>query len=272
MPYYVYLYYVGKNLVYIGKATENPYTRYRKHIEKEQTWNTGDFSAVDHVGIIYFYTQVEMEICELYQIATKKPIWNTQDVYPHVRPKIKVCNIPKEKKYTIQEFVRKYGYGNSARMQYDDFGAIYYTKEEINRIKKERVRPKHPEGFVNLYFVMSELVYIDSTAGSRGTKQFIKHYQRLIELGADFSKVDRIETYRFRTGAEVKIFEKYITMKERPSWLTCDESIQELTLDGIPQPVIRMDEEIKEELRQMDADMRNLNKTIELHNRRINRK
>lgn len=218
--YYVYLYYIGDVLVYIGKATGNPYTRYWNHVKKEHTWQSGCFSAVNKVGIIHFHSQAEMEICELFLIVTKKPLWNTRDVYPTIEPLLNVRNIPEEKIYSIKEFFVCYGNNKANNMHvfediFTELDVEYYRKQQLLQS-----RTHHPEGRVYLYYAGTELMYISSSVGHLKHKQFVAHFETLARNGADFSIVDRIDVLSFATNAEANIYEKYCMATKCPRWMT----------------------------------------------------
>lgn len=218
--YYVYLYYIGNILVYIGKSTGNPYMRYWNHVKKEHTWQSGCFSAVNKVGIIYFDSQAEMEICELFLIVTRKPLWNTKDVYPMITPEIKVSNIPDEKLYSVEEFLVRYGNKNANKLQLldisdSDIDLAYYKEKQLLQCRTTR-----PGGCMYLYYAGEELMYISSSVGYLKHKQFVAHFENLSQNGANFAIVDRIDLLSFSTNAEANIYEKYCMATKHPLWMS----------------------------------------------------
>lgn len=222
--YYVYLYYIDDILVYIGKATGNPYTRYWNHVKKEHTWQSGCFSEVNKVGIIRFDSQVEMEICELFLIVTRKPLWNTKDVYPNIEPALMVWNIPDEKIFSIEEFLVHYGNKNAKNMHVLD---PFFTKLDVEyyrNLQLVQFRTNRPEGRIYLYYTGENLMYISSSVGYLKHKQFVAHFEALSQNGANFSTVDRIDMLLFPTNAEASIYEKYCMATKCPLW-QCDNPL-----------------------------------------------
>lgn len=253
--YYVYLYYIGDLLVYIGKATGNPYTRYWNHVKKEHTWQSGYFSAVNRIGIIPFLNQAEMEICEIFLIVTKKPLWNTRDVYPTLTPTLQVWNIPKEKIYSIEEFLVRYGNKNAKNMPifeeiFTELDVKYYKEQQLCQSRTLR-----PEGKIYLYYAGTELMYISSSVGQFNHKRFVTHFEALARNGANFSIVDRIDMYTFPTNAEANIYEKYCIATKCPQWL-CDNPLWNCRMDiQISNPLVLEslpEEHVKRLCREMD--------------------
>lgn len=217
--YYVYLYYIGDILVYVGKATGNPYTRYWNHVKKEHTLQSGCFSAVDKVGIINFSSQVDMEICELFLIVSRKPLWNTKDVYPTIQPVLKVRNIPKETIYSIDEFLVLYGNKQAKNILRFD---IIFTDMDVEYYRNQQLlqcQTKYPEGKVFMYYAGKDLMYISSSVGRLRHKQFVAHFESLARNGANFSIVDQISELSFSTNAEANIYEKYCMATKCPQWM-----------------------------------------------------
>lgn len=245
MKYFVYKYYVADHLVYVGKATGNPYTRFWSHNKKENRIRIAEFEFVDKIGIIEFNNQADMEIYELYLLVTKKPLWNERDIYPHVRSQVKIIDSPGEKFYTLQEFYNEFNNGNCGKIRsevlvYPEVEILYWTEEA-----KRKVRPKHPKGKVRLFYSGNELLYVISSAGATKTKYYNQRFNKLIQEHADFSQITRMEDYAFRTGAEVKMFEKYMIAKFHPKW-SIDEYMSEsveIMLSNIPIPQVICDEE-----------------------------
>ena len=98
--YYIYLYYCGENLLYIGYS-KHPCARYYYH-----TRNFGDrFKSIDLIKVCSAGTMKEAKFFESYYIAKFEPLFNKRD---------KICplndiGIPHYfKEYTITEFINAF--------------------------------------------------------------------------------------------------------------------------------------------------------------------
>ena len=66
---------------------------------------------------------------------------------------------------------------------------------------------------------------------------------------ADFDMISRIERYTFGTGAEAKIFEKYILASKQPMWCAIDaKSMGEphFSIENLPEPFVLEDNELSQ--------------------------
>lgn len=248
--YFVYKYYKNGSLVYVGKATGNPFTRYWNHVKKDNYKGPVPFDCVDEVGIIRFDMKMDMEICELYLIMKHKPILNELDCHPNSEPTLEVIGIPDEERYTISEFVNLFNKGNSGRIVLRN---IPFPSEMIATLengRREREKWKTDiQKYVTLYYTGETLDYLFCNASDTRMKYWVKEMAWLTEMKADFSEVDCIETYCFSTAVEAKIFSKYMFADRMPKW--CRETADIcggtcLTLSGVAMPRLYSDEEISE--------------------------
>lgn len=242
-PYYVYIYYIKDTILYIGKATENPYTRYLDHI-KTSTRNHAFWyiKYIDKVAIIPLKNKTDMEVAELYLIMKYKPIMNTREICLHIEPTLIVNRIPKPETYSMQEFFNTFGYGHKKRsleeLSEDEFKEyynidleererLYQIKHESKSEKQERYRKEwdNPEynifdnsSCITLYYRNNELMAISSDAHDWHRRSYHLLLEEYIQSNADFSSIDRISQIIAPTSIEAKIIEKYLISKKHPLW------------------------------------------------------
>lgn len=246
MKYFVYTYYVNNCLVYVGKATGNPYTRYWNHVKKDNYKGAVPFDCVDEIGIIPFESKVDMEICELFFIVTHKPILNEIDINPSLSPRLNVIGIPSEKKYSISEFLDEFNCGNSGNLTWRK---SKISEEFIRCFESRPQKNNHAEAMVSIYYIHEKVVYLNATTGRWSMREWVRLMDRFVEEKADFDMISRIERYTFGTGAEAKIFEKYILASKQPMWCAIDaKSMGEphFSIENLPEPFVLEDNELSQ--------------------------
>ena len=100
--YYIYLYFLNGELVYVGKTVD----LYRRYIEHRNDYSH-DFRYIDKVAIAKCNTEIDMDIYEIYYINKLRPKWNIRQASKGI-PTIQINNPLNFKEYNIKEFVKKY--------------------------------------------------------------------------------------------------------------------------------------------------------------------
>lgn len=243
--FFVYIYYINDIIVYIGKATKNPYLRYCSHIRKESTWLTGNFLGVNKIGLFQFNTKTEMEIAEHCLLVRHKPIWNHHNVYWGHDPQLEFVTSAAEELFTVEEFQEKFGPKNRSFWSNPgvkaDYGADEIDERRIEEQRRWQTFRGQRKGYVECYYIGDTLVHVYGTDANFGKpKVFWRRYAELKQSGANFLLVDRVEEFLFPTAAEGLAFAKYVVAKENPLWDKdlpyWHDTVDSVTLTGVPEP------------------------------------
>ncbi len=264
--HYIYLYYIDKNLVYIGKATTNPYNRFYSHC-KEAGWN--NYEYVNKIDIIELENQTEMEMLEHYLIMRDHPRWNTKDI-EQIEPQLEIRKIPNAISYDRTEFLRVFSNNSSI--------------VEVPRCPYDFSYPSSKESLLEnctgqydilVYYEDKELLFVDNPSIFLKRRQWLLYFKTLKDAGFDPMSVTRCEAYSFNTKTEAKIFYKYLIAKTKPTYMKYSDYYKDdisFELFNLPKPKIQQKRWLKDNLKQFQDVFDTLEQKIAEYNKRNRQK
>lgn len=211
--YYIYQYYINGLLVYIGKATGNPFARYASHV-KNPTAFSGGFGSITEIGIREMNSIVDMEIAEIYLISTLNPVWNHHNVELYNTVKMSINNLPQETIYTYEQFEQKY---NKDKFRIQRYEVSDFTIEDLSYYRQNQYRfiDDYSDAFKetvvaygdkDVLFVMGNPKYVRRVIFEECHKQGLKQ----------FPVIKAVEYYKYNSMAESIMAYKEFASKLKP--------------------------------------------------------
>ncbi len=217
--YFIYFYYHDDVSLYIGKATTSPFIRYVEHCENGNSISQ-NFDIVNKFGIIELQSQSDMEIAELYLIATCKPLWNIRELLKSDQTiYTKILNMPEIKYYSYEEFESTFNIFNQTvkHKKISQKKADEITCSPVlsaYNLDSDKVIDEY-----NLYLVYShdKLIYICGDGLHTGHTALMEQCRNM-KL-KKIPEITNVKVLVFKTRTEQKIAFIYITSTCRPEML-----------------------------------------------------